>query len=247
MGAVVKYSGGWMRAAWLAGLVVLGALFAPRAEADEATRAGYARQDAVLYAGHQVVVGHRDVPVIGRVETRTDTFLLAEVVHGEDGWVVSPRTCHVDMRPTAGVRIRMEDAVARVLPVVPFHLTAGRDGYWYAAPWQAGWGREDVDGDGHPGVTLAVSAPLCSGQVYVASTSWSKARVRLHRDAFEGEIRVRVHQRTLGASSGCLTLMSTDGRDRVKGTFRYERVPAGTTCDELEARGWPVHADDPGS
>ncbi|MEZ4468425.1 MAG: hypothetical protein R3F43_29310 [bacterium] len=93
----------------------------------------------------------------------------------------------------------------------------------------AGWDAEDVDGDGHPGLTLAVDAPLCGGR-----STWP-ARARPGRacgphDGALARIAVQVEQR-VRADGACLKATAADETQALTGWFRLAPVPSpGTTC-----------------
>lgn len=199
-----------------------------------------------LWAGHQVLVGEKAVPIIGKVETRTDTYFIATFEKRGAEWVLKQRVCKTTIKPTLGVTVRFPKGTVQKLPSTDVTFDQAPDGYWYATPWTSGWGKEDLDADGHPGITLDIGAPLCSGQVYVASQSTSQARAKRTDDLWVGQIRVQVAQKTLGASNKCLTLLSNDDDDKAHGTFAYTKVPDGSTCESLEKKhAWPTRAAEP--
>src|SRR5690606_27773052 len=108
--------------------------------------------------------------------------------------------------------------------------------------WVTEWGEDDVDGDGNPGATVIVEAPICSGTIFVGGFSQSTTRATDKEGAIEGEMRSRVGHRILGTSGGCLRLAARDSEETVTGTFAYVPVPPGTTCESLLAGSWPVEA-----
>ncbi|WP_373045685.1 hypothetical protein [Vulgatibacter sp.] len=197
-----------------------------------------------LWAGHQVVVGARDVPVLGDVETRTDSFVLAEVERAADGTLkLVQRACRVAIAPAAGVKVSFLPGAEPKLPPASFALQKKGD-RWYA-DFLSGWKAEDADGDGKPGATMEVDAPLCSGKLFVTSDSRTKLRGREERGGLVGETRAISDQKTLDAEGACLKMMASDTRDAVEGTFAYAPVPEGTTCEALLAGTWPVKAAEP--
>ncbi|RMG10393.1 MAG: hypothetical protein D6729_19620 [Deltaproteobacteria bacterium] len=112
-------------------------------------------------------------------------------------------------------------------------------------PWLAGWDAEDVDGDGHPGVTVAVQAPFCSGRLYLASRSESRARARWTDGTIVGRLKVRVQQRILGAEGLCLKMLSSDSVSSAEGTFAWRKVAPDSSCERLLEGPWPVRAKAP--
>lgn len=189
----------------------------------------------VTWAGRQVVEGSVRIPVVGTRTTRTETWVLLRQIETETGFVLEQEGCRVVFDRIAGVSVEMSDATARRLPMVPVHYDRQDDGSYRARPSRVAWGAEDVDESGTPGATVRVRAPLCSGEVYVASETDSVSTARRSADVIEGRIRLQVRQRILGASRPCLRWFTSDSVDLMAGNFRYEPVPEGTTCDDLVA------------
>jgi len=200
-----------------------------------------APQPGTLWAGHQAVHGKREVPLLGKVETRTDSYFLAEVSRDDEGrLVLLQRTCHVEIARAAGVKVSFLPGGTAKLPAtkVVFEERGGS----LEASFRSGWGAEDADGDGAPGVTTVVDAPLCSGKLYVKSESRTQLRGKLEGGGIAGEVRAVSDQETIEAEGACLSVMAKDERDAVRGTFAFAPVPAGTTCESLDPARWPVEA-----
>lgn len=193
------------------------------------------------WAGHQVTLGSRVVPLMGRLETRTDTFVLGRVERRGDRLVVVERPCRVSFREIAGVALELSESAIRALPPVEVTFTRGPGREWRAGPWTSGWDGADHDGDRHPGITIDVRAPLCGGALHVASTAETLARGVMVEGALEGELRVRLEQRVLGTEGLCLSALAGDEQSRLRGSFRYRPVPADTRCEDLER--WPRAPD----
>ena len=87
-----------------------------------------------------------------------------------------------------------------------------------------------------------VSCPICSGELYVANRSRTRATATLGPGRIEGKARVRVKQQILGAKGACLSAVAKDTDETQAGPFAYVPVPAGSTCETLMAQGWPVSA-----
>jgi hypothetical protein len=129
------------------------------------------------------------------------------------------------------------------MPVSTVTIDAAADGQAKIRSWDVDWGREDMDGDGKPGATLTVSGTFCSGDVYVSSQSHYVAeQAHLDGHGLSGELTVAQRQQILGASGLCLRAMAGDSNETQKGTFAYRPVPAGTTCQSLAGKPWPVQA-----
>ncbi len=197
------------------------------------------------WAGHQVVVGSRKIPVLGELETRSDTFVLARVVRDGDDYVLEQTSCKFEIAKVAGVRIAFPEE-ARFPPTSIRFRRDGDGARVVAEPWVIAWAEEDVDRDGKPGATVLVDAPICDGSLFVGARSRSLARGEAADDGLHGELRVEVEQKIHGTSRTCLSMMAKDSADKLRGTFAYKRVPAGTTCASLLLGGaWPVRAEEP--
>jgi hypothetical protein len=194
----------------------------------------------VTWAGHQVSYGRRDIPFRGEVTTRSESLLLARVRFDGSTVVLSQIACAVRFDEVGGARVSMD---AGALPRSQVRFAAGSDGVRYAASSEVQWGEEDLDDDGHPGMTVEVDAPVCAGELYVANRSLSMAQARFDRTRFFGRAKVKVHQRVLGARGRCLSAVAEDTTDVVRGPFAYTEVAPGTTCAQLFAQGWPVDAE----
>lgn len=199
-----------------------------------------AADDVELWAGHQITYGSRDIPFKGEVTTRTDTLVLARVTRRSNGLVLEQKACRVDFKPVGGVAVRMR---ADRLPTNEFRFS-GVPGRSYSGSSTVRWHREDVDRDGYPGATVVVDAPVCSGDLYVSNASQTRAKAAFDPSgiSFKGRARVSIHQEILDADGACLSVVAKDTRETVQGPFAYVPVPAGSTCEGLLRRGWPVNA-----
>lgn len=194
-----------------------------------------------LWAGHQIVLGARSVPILGTLETRTDSYYLAKVRREEGAIHVSQITCKMEIARFAGVKVSFLPEGLPKMPASSFIFRESGD-RWEAGPWVTEWEEEDVDHDGKPGATVNVEAPVCGGTVFLAG--WSRAIARgVEKDgAIQGEMRASVGHRIIGTSSGCISLVAKDSEEKVKGTFAYRPLPTSTTCAHLLAAEWPVQA-----
>lgn len=197
-------------------------------------RAEAPTDDAVVWAGRQVVRGQVVVPMLGALDTRVESLVLARVIHRDGRLVLEQRACQVRFAEVAGVGTRMSDAALQALPPERIEYVLAGNGGAAALPWTSGWDAEDHDEDTHPGISVDVVAPLCGGQVHVSSETTTEAIGRLTDGGFEAKLKVRVRQVIHGASNACLALMSSDSEQEMVGRVRYRPVPADTTCGELE-------------
>ena len=200
--------------------------------------------DALVWLGHQVVEGRKPIPLLGELETRTDSYVLAHVTREGDTLRLRQEACAMDVRETLGVKVAMTPEALRRLPVADIRLTVQPDGTLRAAPWTVAWGEEDVDRDGQPGVTIQVDSRMCGGALYMASTSTSRAgQVRLTPQGMAGELSVLLEQRLLGASRSCLLLGGSEQREEQTGRFVYVQVPPETTCADVPLARSPARGD----
>ncbi len=193
--------------------------------------------DGQVWAGHQVSFGKRHVPFKGEVRTRTDTWTLARVTQVGSKLTLSQEACMVVFKPVAGVKVRVD---ARALPANEFGFSS--NGVDLKGASEVSWQHEDVDGDGYPGMTVHVDSSVCSGDLYVANRSSTRARAELSGDTLRGTARVTVDQEILGAKGACLSVVASDTHEVVSGPFAYAAVEATTTCRSLMQSGWPIDA-----
>lgn len=192
------------------------------------------------FAGHQVTYGSRKIPFRGKVETRTDTFVLASITRRNDELVVTQRACHVRFKPVAGVSVSLD---ARSLPKDRFVLQ--EDAGLYQGRSRVAWAREDVDSDGKPGMTVVVDSSICSGSLYVGNDSRTKATAWLRRDgSISGRAKVRIDQTILGTEGVCLGMAAKDTTELVSGPFAYVPVDEDATCESWSVASWPADALD---
>jgi hypothetical protein len=177
---------------------------------------------------------------MGTLQTRTDTFVLAEVVEDGAALLIRERPCRIEFAEVAGVRVRLEPSAIERLPEVVLRFQRDASGRWSAGPWGSGFGHGDEDADGNPGLTLVVDAPLCGGRLYVESEAETIARGVREAEGLRGELKVRLKQHILGAEGACLSALAGDSEERLSGKFRYVAVADGTRCEEISAERWPT-------
>lgn len=197
-----------------------------------------------MWAGHAVIIGHRTVPFLGRVEARTESFVLATVRRANGNITLSQQSCEIRLGNPAGVRLTLNKGAAARLPPVELSFEHGRDGYWHEGPSSTRWSREDVDGDGHPGLTINVDAPVCGGQLYVGLETTEISRGNFGPDgSLRGEMKARVKQDIIDSAGACLSVLARGAEDRSNGAFAYVKVAPDTTCAALSPESWPVTAE----
>lgn len=179
-----------------------------------------------LWIGSLSVPGIRKVPLLGKVEFRTDTHLLAAVVWlDENRFRITQQTCQVKFPKSMGAQITMPDAASRAVQPASYDWSSDDNKQWTAGPWPSGWTEDDHDQDGFPGITFGVEAPFCGGDLYVSSAAEQTAKGRRLPDGdLQASIDVHVSQTILGARGPCLNLMARDTTDWMHGQFRLRTV-----------------------
>jgi hypothetical protein len=196
------------------------------------------------WVGHQILRGQRRLPIYGDVPVETQNYVIAKVQHRGNGLEFRQSFCRVEPQPIDGVTVALSSAGVARMPASILHVDAAVGGRVSIAPWNVGWASEDMDGDGKPGATFTVSGTVCSGEIYVASQShYIVDRARLDVHGLSGELRVEQKQHILAARGLCLRLMAGDSTESQHGTFAYAPVLAGTTCQSLAGKPWPVRAE----
>lgn len=188
-----------------------------------------------VWIGHQETVGTRKVPLIGTVKSVTHVYTVARVEDRGSEIVMTETPCKIDIQGAAGVRLEYDPAAVTSIPG-PTIRFSGSDEVLVAA-WPGGWGEQDVDQDGKAGLEVNVIAPICSGNLDIASDTWTTANARRVGDELVGDVTQQIHRRILHASNPCLGLVSKEQKEAVPGTFRYRKAPAGTTCSTASFRG----------
>lgn len=192
------------------------------------------------WAGHQVVYGTREVPVLGTLQTQLDNYTIARVRRNGDGTVqIDERACKVSFTEVGGLKVYID---ADVLPDSRMIFEPVEDTQLYTMTGEVRWDEEDIDGDGNPGMKVYVDAPICSGNLHVSNKTITNARAFGDEGPFYGEVTVTVRQKILDAEGKCLKAVSQDSYERSKGSFRYAKIKPDDTCTSLLDAGWPVKA-----
>ncbi len=198
--------------------------------------------EAETWVGQYVQEGLRQVPLSGKKEVHTETFVVAQVRRSDGQLDFTEHVCRIQVRPVKGVTVTMSPNTIAHLPPTKFTLSV-HDGQVSGGPWTSGWGAEDLDRDGHPGVTVHVGGTFCSGDLYVSSeTRTSLTSGQIKDSQLSGLLSGLVRQRVLGADGLCLRSMAGDSQEVQMGTIAYRRVASDTTCQSLAGKPWPVHA-----
>ena len=185
----------------------------------------------------------RHVPLHSDVLDETESYILVKVQRKGSHIELRQHFCRVESKPVKGVTVVLSSTGVAHMPSTTIAIDVAADGGVKVGPWDVAWGQEDMDGDGKPGATFTVGGTFCSGNLYVASQShYTVERAQLDEHGLSGELKVAQKQQILGASGLCLRAMAGDSTESQKGTFAYRPVPAGTTCQSLAGKPWPVKA-----
>lgn len=223
------------------------------------------------------VVSHARIPVLGTTTILAHTVFQATVDGPAGEQVLHTRPCKLNPQTTRNIATTtVPQAFVDHLPSkhVPMVMVRGSGGGWGFTgdmqPQDVGWTRErytptraalvpqdkdhpavlDFEGDGHPGATVRLDAPLFGEiEIYVVQT----AHTQLSADVGDGEI-ISGHadpqgfaQRTIGASNRLFVSNPDITLDPAQSSFRMARVPAGTGCAALAkglGAGAPVRPED---
>lgn len=203
-----------------------------------------------------VVATRALIPVLGATRAEVRSTLAVRLVATADGWVQTQDTCDARLVDRGKlVRTTLPPAFVRALPDATFAVTvAESEG---SQRYEADFGRQDVgwdgrgempaeadapgvvdwDGDGLPGATVLVDAPIVgTGQVYVAQTGRTRVRgERLPDGTIQGTIEVTdFAQHVLGGSSPLFRHGPEVVSDPERSWFRMTPAP-GFSCGALGA------------
>lgn len=241
--------------------LLLGMLLLLPAQLQSAAPEGTSASVDLNGAWAQMVV-HRSlsaIPVVGDVASKTTTRLL--VTLSQEGELVKARAkvCGMSIEGSKLVRTSIPPALLRAMPEQRWHTrVSATEGRLELAPWsrwdvlgarlqepshdalptEASDARVfDQDGDGKPGVTVAVRG-MIDGEIFVTQKGWSELRPdRVTADSISGSVRWRQTQTILGASSRFLS-SGPETRPDPKpeaNWFSARRVGAGASCAEVSA------------
>jgi RNase P/RNase MRP subunit p29 len=241
--------------------LLLGLLLLLPARLQSAAPEGTAASADLTGTWAQVVV-HRSlsaIPIVGDVASETTTRLL--VTLSQEGELVKARAkvCGMRIEGSKLVRTSIPPALVRAMPEQLWHTrVSATEGRLELAPWsrwdvlgarlqepsrdalptEASDARVfDQDGDGKPGVTVAVRG-MIDGEIFVTQKGWSELRPdRVTADSISGSVRWRQTQTILGASSRFLSSGPETRPDPKPAAnwFSARRVEAGASCAEVSA------------
>jgi hypothetical protein len=190
------------------------------------------------WAGHQVTITARKVPLLGTIETRQDVLMIADVVRDGDTLSLTEQPCQITLRSGTKVEVRFDRGAVQNIPPARIRYTFG--GSVWSGSWTGGWGQRDVDGDGKAGFGVGVDAPVCDGTMQIATLTATSGSAREVGGGLDGNVRIALTRDILSTDSACLSLVPKHTEEVVSGSFVYRPVPAGATCASLLAEGWPV-------
>ncbi len=205
------------------------------------------------------IVSNAKVPVLGTTVVKSRTTFLATVDGTAAKPVIHTHPCHLQAEPSRAIaRTIVPPEFVRALPKKDFaaQLSPKGDAWSFHAdmrPQYLGYdpavagekppedgdakGITDLEGDGHPGGTIHLDAPIFGLiELYVVQRAhtvidgtWTGA------DVWEGDATVLAFgQRTIGASNRLFVANADVTVNQKDSRFRWARVPADTTCAQLK-------------
>lgn len=208
------------------------------------------------------IVSHTRIPVLGTTTILAHTIYTVSIDGTPAEPVLHSRPCKLNPQTTKPIATTtIPQSFVDNLPIkhVPIEFTPAGDGWRWRGdmqPQDVGWARSkytqkpgalvpqskddpaivDHEGDGHPGATIHLHAPLFSTvEVYVAQT----AHTILHgtwngEDVLTGTTELKgFGQRSIGASHRLFVSNPDIELDAAQSRFRLARVPDGTSCAAL--------------
>ena len=203
----------------------------------DSTNAPQPTSDPVVqetWLGHQVVQTSREIMVIGKIKTQVDAFVLAKVKRTNNRIEIKQEVCALQFSENFGVTVSMSSETVSKLPAAAMVFQKQPSSSKFVAkPWEVVWDERDLEGDKEPGATVHVDAGVCSGEIYVGSSTRSIATGELTQTGFSAHVNVDMEQTIFGASNWCLSVAVTDSIEHQKGFLSYKVVPKETTCQSL--------------
>ena len=198
------------------------------------------------WAGHQITVGQRKVPFIGKIDTRLDSYYLARFRQTQNGVFLEQKTCATRHSKVGGVSFELDDRRTPELALMlapNVQAEANHERNQFVGLAKVGWAEEDRDRDGHPGMTVRVDAPLCSGELYLANQTVYQTKLNIMDSKHvQGEVSISLSMRVIDTNKLCLSLFTKDSNEQTTGVVSYRAVPAGSTCDSFPVSQWPARA-----
>src|SRR5262245_38438157 len=197
----------------LAAALTFALLSSPQIVAETGAEVEKAPPKTEYWAGHQVVFGTRKVPVLGVLETRMDTYVIARVRRTEETIQIDQRACKVDYADVGGVKVYV-DVDALPDSRIVFERVEGTP--HYSMTGVVNWGEEDLDEDGKPGGRVYVDAPICSRNLDATNKTTTNARAFGDDEGspIHGEVTISNRQKILDAEGRCLSAMAKDSFER---------------------------------
>ncbi len=199
-----------------------------------------------------------ELPVGGEVEARTLTYRLSDLEHDGEASHLSIEVCETRIESdTDRVETRIPGAFVEAIPRQerPIELTARGGTVHLRAPRRCSVRGADLDdpaadplptspdapavvdedGDGHPGVTIAIEG-MVSGELYLVQRGCDRFTGEVvSADRIRGTVDWESEQETLDSTSMFLGAKppSRPHPDEQKSTFEMVRVDGQTNCEEL--------------
>lgn len=205
-------------------------------------------------------------PVVGEVEAVYESLHLVKIEPGGEGKLVQrERICTVRIdEDLALFELHISPRAVSSLPEARADATLsekdGRLQYAVTLPKRYLGMRQDAarlptssddgdvrdtDGDGQPGLTLALSTPVGGVDVYIVQRDQAALSGEVKgRSLVEGKVQVlRLEQRVIGTKPSFTEKLDLSMAPRENARFSLFRVPEDASCDDLATR-WAVHLGD---
>lgn len=190
------------------------------------------------------LVSRAKVPVLGDFITRSRSELSVRLEAGASGVRQTHRICRTDLNDGRGIiKTIIPPSFIAALPVHSFAVDLSLKGstWHYAAAFERqiiGWSGvgdlpteasdpriRDEDGDGHPGMTVWVEAPIAgTGEVYVVQAGQTSVTGIWDGQAFSGNVGIpEFAQKVVGASNRMLLNGPEILPDAPQSSFRMTR------------------------
>jgi len=195
------------------------------------------------------------VPVIGQLKSSSWSWMLIELERDGDGWRAHHRVCESKTSGKVVKTVIPPEFVAAIPPKsYPVEIAEVDGKTTYVAdtlPFTLGFDPAvcarppettesscliDVDGDGHPGVTIHVRPPLFPWiEIYLSQMSHLKmSGWVVNEDLIAGSIAVEdALTGVVGASRSMFARSPTTTVLNDESTFSMRRLPAGATCADV--------------
>lgn len=210
---------------------------------------------------------HSHFPVVGEVDATYESLHLVTLEPASDGTLVQrERTCSVQIEEDLSLfDLHISPRAVRTVPEARADgRLFQRDGRWHYAvtlpkrylgmkphtdelPASSADGAvRDTDSDGNPGLTLALTTPVGTVDVFIVQRDQAALSGEVKSASLvEGKVEVlKLEQRVIGTRPSLTDEMDLRMVAKDNASFSLFRLPPGVGCDELGEGRWAAHLDD---